>query len=197
MATKKKPTSKTSPNKSTASRKPTVGSSKSGAAKAKVAEREPRNQETAEEIEARRRDPDSARNLVILFGLITLTILSFVFLYFTKLSAGLSGNTGPIGYVFCCLFFGLLGPTAYLIPFALLYLVFFRGRSLQQNTEMIKIVALIVLLVLIASAFQLAVQGSAHPAQLGFGTLWKDGLSLRGGGIIGGIFCCWLRLRPL
>jgi S-DNA-T family DNA segregation ATPase FtsK/SpoIIIE len=180
MATKKK----TSTKKSTASRKSTANNSKSVSTKAKVAERAP--QESAEEIEARRRNPDSPRNLVILFGLIILTVLSFVFLFFTKMAQGLSGNTGPIGYAFCCLFFGLLGPTAYLLPFALLYLVIFRGHSLRQNTELIKPIALLVLLVCVASAFQLAVQGSAHPAQLGFGTLWKDGISLRGGGIIGG-----------
>ena len=162
MATKKKSTAKSSAKKSTASRKTTTtkAKSKSAASKSTAVEREPRNQETAEEIEARRRDPDSARNLVILFGLITLTILTFVFLYFTKMDEGISGNTGPIGYVFCCVFFGLLGPTAYLIPFALLYLVLFRGRSLRQNTELIKPVALLVLLVLIASAFQMALMHS-------------------------------------
>ena len=180
MATKKKKTSKKT---SATTRKSNVTKANSS----KSTEPTPLTREEQEEIEARRNDPDSARNLIILFALITMSILSFVFLFFTKLSAGFSGNTGPIGYAFCCLCFGLLGPTAYLIPFALLYIVISRSRSLRQETAMIKPIAVAILLLLIAAGFQIAVQGSAQPAQLGIGTLWNDGIARRGGGVVGGL----------
>ncbi|MBO5778963.1 MAG: DNA translocase FtsK [Clostridia bacterium] len=52
---------------------------------------------------------------------------------------------------------------------------------------MIKPIAVAILLLLIAAGFQIAVQGSAQPAQLGIGTLWNDGIARRGGGVVGGL----------
>ncbi len=146
--------------------------------------REPEPQTAVDE--AKRSDPDNLSNLIVFFALLIGAILSFVFLYFTDMSAGTDGNAGPVGYGFCCLFFGLLGPTAYLFPFALLYLVIFRNRSLRQNTFLLKAVSVLVFILLIATAFQLWVQSSGNPASIGISTLWRDGINGRGGGVLGG-----------
>ncbi len=148
------------------------------------AARTPRQTEEAE-VEQKRNDPDSLGNLIFFFGLLTLAILSFVFLYFTDMSAGSNGNAGPVGYGFCCLLFGLLGPTAYVVPFALLYLVIFRSRSLRQNTSVLKFFAVFLFVVLIAVAFQLWIQTPDTP--LGISTLWKSGINGKGGGVLGGL----------
>ncbi len=178
MATKKKKTS-----------------SASSAKKKKAPPTEPIRREKAPELINRTpkeepiapANPDSTANLIILFGLITMAILSFVFLYFTDLSQGTAGSAGPVGYGFCCLFFGLFGPTAYLIPFALAYLAIFRGRSLRQNTALLKAISTLVFLLLIAAAFQLAVQGSVRPASLSPVALWRNGVAGKGGGVLGGL----------
>ena len=148
----------------------------------KITSRTAPRQET--EQNEHKNDPDSLGNLIVLFALLTLSILSFVFLFFTDLSAGTDGNAGPVGYAFCCILFGLLGPSAYLIPFALLYLVIFRGRSLRQNTYLLKFVSAFLFVLLISTAFQLWIQNSSS---LGLSTLWSRGIDGNGGGVLGGL----------
>lgn len=159
--------------------------------RAKASEREEKtsSRTAAQEAEReeRKNNPDSLRNLIVFFVLITLAVLSFVFLYFTDLSAGTDGNAGPVGYGFCCLFFGLLGPSAYLVPFGLLYLVIFRNRSLRQNTSLLKFVSVFLFVLLMASAFELAARGSAQSTSFSLPALWSSGIKRQGGGILGGL----------
>ncbi len=178
-----KKTSSSSANKKTAKSGKLTGQP-SAASKAKSKKQSP----TAETVSRFDSDPDSIGNQIVRFSLFAAGILFFIFLFFTDMSAGVKTGTGPVGYGICWLIFGLLGSSAYLIPFLCIYLSLFWRRCLTSGTLLMRIMASLALLLLIASMFQLKVQASASPVTLyHFSQLWKDGVAHRGGGLLGGV----------
>ncbi len=132
-------------------------------------------------------DPDSIANQIIRFLLFAVGVLFIIFLFFTDMSAGFDTNTGPVGYGICWILFGLLGKSAYLLPFLCIYLALIWRHSLLRCNALMKVGASLLLMLLVASMFQLVVQASDSPVTFyRFTKLWKDGVSLRGGGLIGG-----------
>lgn len=186
MATQKKRNNNTKRTSSPAPRKPT---------KAEL-ERQRAAEEAEEERlaairaakEAARRDPDSPYNLITFFAMLTFSFLAFIFLYFTKIDQGINGAAGPLGYWFYCLCFGLLGPSAYLLPIGLFYVTFVRNKCLRRGTWLLKITSVFVFILFLAVGFQLMVQASDKPMNCAsFPDLWNEGILRRGGGVLGGM----------
>lgn len=133
-------------------------------------------------------NPDSVANQIIRFVLFAAGILFAIFLFFTNMGAAFNARTGPVGYAICWLLFGLLGKSAYLLPFLCIFLAIVWRRSLVKHNAPMKVAASLLLIVLIASMFQLIVQASDAPVNFyNFTALWNDGVNHRGGGLIGGM----------
>ena len=136
--------------------------------------------------EAARRDPDNPVNLITFFAMLTISFLAFI--YFTKTDQGLNGAAGPLGYWFYCLCFGLLGPSAYLLPIGLFYITFVRNKCLRHGTWLLKVTSAFVFILFIAIGFQMMVQASDKPINCAsFPDLWNEGIARRGGGVLGGM----------
>lgn len=149
---------------------------------------EERRAAAAAAAEASRRDPDSPRNLIFFFSMLTLSLLTFIFLYFTDPKQGTAGSAGPLGYWFYCLCFGLLGPSAYLLPIGLFYLTITRNRCIRLGTTLLKTTAVFCFILFIAIGFQLMVQSSDKPFDCtSFPVLWNEGIGRHGGGVLGGM----------
>ena len=186
MATQKKRKSTTQRKSAPAPKKPTKAELERQLA-AEAAEEE-RLAAIKAAKEAARRDPDNPVNLVTFLVMLTVSFLSFIFLYFTKTEQGINGAAGPLGYWFYCLCFGLLGPSAYLLPIGLFYITFVRNQCIRRGTWLLKITSVSLFILFIAVGFQLMVQASDAPVNCAsFPDLWNQGIARKGGGALGGM----------
>jgi len=111
----------------------------------------------------------------------------FIAACFVCVAAGVSGAVGVAGSILNDVFCGLLGWPAYFLPLVLLNLAVFWRQYVDMKLVGLKL-SLSFLILLVTSALVHVVTIN-NAGRVGFNVirLWRDGINLMGGGVLGGI----------
>ena len=137
------------------------------------------------------KNPDSLGNQILLCVIGLAGILLGLCFILTDMKKGFDGLTGPVGYSVCVLFYGLFGIGAFSIPFLVLIYAGMWKHSLASHRTFSKAVIIFLISALISSLCHLIAKaaGSEMLAGASFWNvdkMWNCGVSLAGGGVLGG-----------
>ena len=102
---------------------------------------------------------------------------------------------GVVGYYLCFVFFGIIGPAAYVIPFVLLNLSIFWKKYIEQNRLATKIILTVFTLIVTSAFLHVLIEGGE---ETDFASLFEMGMEHTSGGVFGGYlaYLLVLALKP-